>query len=690
MKKIFTIGFTLLTYSLFAQQICFSPQVIENQIANAANPQLVIDEINNLKNTRFIPTKSATTYKIPVVFHIIHNGDEEGTDENISDSIILQQLKRINIDFAGKNPDSINIPAEFKSIFAQADISFCLAKKDPEGNFTTGINRYEYNAESWDFNDINNTIKPETIWERSSYLNIWILKFGGTLSSNLVNGYATPPFSSTSFYEDGVVLNHLKVGNNLSSDIGRTAVHEIGHWLGLFHIWGDDSGACTGDDGIDDTPNQADSYYNCPSGTPNSCGSNDMFMNFMDYTNASCAKMFTHDQTIKMHSVINNFRDSLLISEGCKVKDLVIKDIIFPKGTICQDRILPAIAIQNIGTEAINSYGFSFYLDNVLMFTVLKNEALQAGEIAYLSAASLIEINDNNSHLARFEIATNDTNEYSLNNEQSSSFKCINTGNGYEAIALNENFESTTFPPTNMYIQNDDNSTAWAEFSGTNNKLAYFDNFGNTHFGKDALLTTDYNFFTEPTQDYKLNFDYLYSHIENKNDTLSVYLSIDCGVNWFPVWSKFGDDLSTLSSINSELIYTNQNLKTESINLKSKLLDITGFKKIRFKFENKSGMGNQIYLDNINVSFATSIEEISTSKISFYPNPVNNILNFKNVEQEYLVKLYTNQGSEIASFTIDKNNSSIALNSFTKGLYFIEITEKEKQIFTRAKLFIID
>lgn len=687
MSKFLNLLFVFFSTFSFAQQRCISPNIIEKQILNAQNPQSVIDEMNSLKNSTFIPTKASIIYKIPIVFHIIHNGDSLGTDENISDSIIFEQLKRINTDFAGKNPDSTNIPNEFKAFFAESEIEFCLAKKDPNGTFTTGINRYDFSSNAWDETDIENTIKPQTIWDRASYLNVWICKFGGSLATNLVNGYATPPFTSTASDVDGVVLNYLKVGNNLPNDIGRTAVHEIGHWLGLFHIWGDDAGTCAGDDGIADTPNQADSYYNCPSGTPNSCGSNDMFMNYMDYTDASCSNMFTHDQKDKMHLVLNDFRDSLKFSEGCQVADLVIKEVIFPKGTICQNKILPAAVIQNIGSETVYSYGFSFYLDNISQGDIIIEDTLNPNEFAYLNLPYPIDINDNLVHTARFEIPINESEEYLLNNTFNTNFNCVNTGNGFPPT-LNENFESGTFPPTNMFVQNPNNDIAWTSFSGTTNTVAFFDNYNNTLLGADAIMTTDYDLSEISDVGYNLNFNYLYQNIIDKNDTLSIYFSIDCGVNWFPVWSKYGENLNTGSSTNSELIYTNQKLQTETINLCNYDYMLCGFKKIRFKFENKSGFGNQIYLDNINISFTTSIKHLNESNISLYPNPANDILYFKNIENETFVTLKNISGKLIKTEILDKKNTQIELKKLAKGIYFIEIFELEKQLFKQEKLLV--
>lgn len=112
-------------------------------------------------------------------------------------------------------------------------------------------------------------------------------------------------------------------GGTLSPyNMGRTSTHEIGHYFGLSHTWGDDDNDCSSDDGIEDTPLQAEATYGCPAFpltddcTPENPGI--MFMNYMDYTNDGCMNMFTDDQKAVIRSTIETVRSSLLLSAaGC-------------------------------------------------------------------------------------------------------------------------------------------------------------------------------------------------------------------------------------------------------------------------------------------------------------------------------------------------------------------------------------
>ncbi|HNL07510.1 MAG TPA: hypothetical protein PKH93_08050, partial [Chitinophagales bacterium] len=125
---------------------------------------------------------------IPVVFHVIHNGDAVGSSENISSNYIQAQIAQLNLDYRKLNSDAANIPSVFASVAADVEVEFCLAQRDPSGNATTGINRYNYGQASPTTSYIDNTIKPATIWDRSKYLNIWVTNIGGGIL-----GYATFP-----------------------------------------------------------------------------------------------------------------------------------------------------------------------------------------------------------------------------------------------------------------------------------------------------------------------------------------------------------------------------------------------------------------------------------------------------------------------------------------------------------------
>lgn len=255
-------------------------------------------------------------YYIPVVVHVVHFGEAEGTDRNISASRVQSQIDILNNDF-GKLPGTPG----FNSNSAGADtrIRFCLASVGPNGEATTGIVRVAGSKPSFDFTADNALIKS-SLWDPNRYLNIWTCKIAG---DNYI-GYAQYPFLDSipmplpipDVQPDGVVIDYRVFGDVPAGQSGpfpaynkgRTATHEIGHYLGLIHIWGDGFSCADGaSDFCNDTPPQGSYTSGCPSSV-NSCQSGiaAMFQNYMDYTNDACMNIYTYDQKRRMRIVMRN------------------------------------------------------------------------------------------------------------------------------------------------------------------------------------------------------------------------------------------------------------------------------------------------------------------------------------------------------------------------------------------------
>jgi hypothetical protein len=308
-----------LTGSISAQRVCGTQDhqhAIESIDPSIASNRLAIENhtaqyvANPQKHTRAVVT-------IPVVVHVVYNT----ATQNISDAQIASQIAVMNADFRKLNADVSLVPAGFAPLAADCEIQFCMAQRDPSGNATTGITRTSTTTTAFSTNDnIKRNINGgKDAWPRDSYLNIWV----GNISGGIL-GYAQFPGGTAS--TDGVVCNYTAFGTTGTAaapfNKGRTATHEVGHWLNLNHIWGDDGTSCTGTDNVGDTPNQADENYGCPSFPQVSCsnGANgDMFMNYMDYTDDACMFMFTTGQKTRMQAVLasGGSRFSLTTSLGC-------------------------------------------------------------------------------------------------------------------------------------------------------------------------------------------------------------------------------------------------------------------------------------------------------------------------------------------------------------------------------------
>lgn len=246
--------------------------------------------------------------RIPVVVHVVYTWQPE----NISDAQITSQIDVLNQDFRKKNPDISKVPAAFAPLAADALVEFELATQDPHGSPTNGITR-DYSSNKYFTND--NAVKSKATggadpWPSDKYLNVWVCELDPML------GYAQFPGGPAA--TDGVVIRHSAFGTTgtakAPNDRGRITTHEIGHWLNLLHIWGDDGTGCNGTDYVDDTPNQAGPSYGCPSFPQVTCNNGpngDMFMNYMDYTDNACMYMFTQGQVTRMQACLDSDRRTI-------------------------------------------------------------------------------------------------------------------------------------------------------------------------------------------------------------------------------------------------------------------------------------------------------------------------------------------------------------------------------------------
>jgi hypothetical protein len=316
MRTLLLLQFIMIAFCgpLLAQRDCSSYTYMQQQLVS--NPHLK-NEVNRIE--KFAQSRSGLAakpqggkaiIKIPVVVHILYHHP----GENVSDEAVFSQIRVLNECFRRRSADTINTPAAFQPLAADCEIEFELATSDPLRRRTNGIIRKYTPLITWNPDDRmkSSAEAGDDAWDSNNYLNIWVCNMGRAA------GYSSFPGGPAE--KDGIVVAYNVFGINKKSgyEPGKTAVHEVGHWLGLRHIWGDSE---CGDVLIDDTPFQRTFTPGCPQGVRRSCNNNsngDVYMNYMDLTLDACTNLFTEGQKQRMWASFEESggRSTLLTSYG--------------------------------------------------------------------------------------------------------------------------------------------------------------------------------------------------------------------------------------------------------------------------------------------------------------------------------------------------------------------------------------
>ncbi|MTI21532.1 T9SS type A sorting domain-containing protein [Fulvivirga sp. RKSG066] len=598
-----------------------------------------IDERNQ---TPSFARQEAEIITIPVVVHLIHDGEPIGDGKNLSLAQVESQITVLNEDFRRTNKDASNTPTAFLPVAADIEIQFELAKRDPEGLSTDGIVRVQGGKSVYQIND-QYELKRQSYWPAEDYLNIWVADIG-----NGFLGFAQFPVSTLQGLDDasnyaltdGVVVDYRAFGSvdyvpdaDLSSkyNLGRTTTHEVGHFLGLRHIWGD-SGECTIDDFCDDTPaanGSNNGLGTCTFPGPTSCGNDEMFQNYMDYTDDVCMNLFTEDQKSRMRVVIDNSprRASLKTSKGnvapvMVANDLGIRKILSPQASACELSITPVLEVRNYGTNTITSSSITVKVNGVVEETFPSSHSLTYLEIDTVTFTP-IELPSTGNYTIEFEIATtNGVSDGNADNDQSS--VNINIPETVELPVIVD-FEEQ---PILWTTQNLDELDTWGIVT------APFNNASNQAYRMEFYeyeLEGEIDIFTSPVIDMSninsaaLMFDVSYARFSAINDGLIVTVTEMCNdalTQADTVFAKFGNDLSTISTTSYFVPSGPEDWRNEFVDLSA----YAGSEKVRVSFIAFNSFGNNLYLDNIGIvsndnEDITLEEVISPSRVTCQNSP---------------------------------------------------------------------
>lgn len=583
-------------------------------------------------------TDNATqVYTLPVVVHVIHSGQAVGSGANISNARVQSQITVLNQDYRRQagTPGFNNNP-----VGADTEIQFCLAQRDPNNQPTNGINRVNLGNTTWSENNIETIMKPQTQWDPNRYINIWVCQLGGDLTGVL--GYAQFPSGSTlpgipfsgSANTDGVVIDWRCFGSSALApgsyyqdlDRGRTTTHELGHFFGLRHIWGDSSN-CTVNatdsfqDYCPDTPPANSANFGC---VPNfSCSTQDMIENYMDYSDDICMNIFTQNQKSRMVTTLLNAarRASLTTSNGCQPPQTFGIDggieIVSLNLDACGVNLSPVVRINNFGTNTLTSASIVYNVDGGASTTINWNGSLANGQSQNVNIGNITS--SSGEHV--FNVSLNNPNgqadQNPINNTASSPFEIVSSFN-------------TTTVVFRLQRDNYGSETTWT--------------LTNAAGGAPLYQGGPYSDQVNPpliTQNWNLSANQCY--VFTINDDYGDGICCDYGQGYYDIKTPDGVVIAQGGLFTS--------VETKRFGLQ--LLNI----------EDNAFNGN-VYL---------------------YPNPTKNTLNIHvddNLGLPEQVAIFNTLGQTIFNKTVNNaNDLSIDVSGYSNGVYLVKI-QKEGQIKT--------
>lgn len=552
------------------------------------NPQLVplireenekLDEYTREYSEKEASLRSGTVYVIPVVFHILHDYGPE----NISDDQVYDAMRIMNEDFRKQNADTNLTISAFKPIAWDAEIEFRLAQKDPNGNCTNGIDRI-WTMETYVGDDDSKLNQ----WPRNKYLNIWVAK---TLNNGAA-GYSYNPASTMWDPSiDGVMILHSYVGSIGTGYSGTDGAltHEIGHWLNLNHPWGSTNspGVSCGDDQVNDTP-ETKGWTSCNlNGSVCNPPVIENVQNFMDYS--YCETMYTQGQTTRMRAALtsgtagrnNLWSASNLSATGINVSPfLCAADFKTASTTVCAGQPVQFFDASYNTTPVSWNWTFDWGYPST---------STQQDPTVYYFTPGTYPVSLS---------AGNGTNTFSTTKN---AYITVLPAPG-KSVPYYEGFEISSFPNSDWMISNPDNSGyKWdlktgVAYSGSN--CLKMNNYGNDTIQKDDLLsnTIDLSNYSSATITFRVAYC---QRSSGTLDKLSLYVSTNCGQTWSPRFAKAGSALATSTTQSSSFTPSSSSQWAEfSASLTSAYLT----ENFRMKFTFDCDGGNNLYLDDINIS----------------------------------------------------------------------------------------
>ena len=642
-----------------------------------------------------IPVPKGTVYKIPVVFHVLHNNGIE----NITHEQILSGLANLNRDFRLQNLDASTVQQDFQGMPADVEVEFVLATKAPDGSCFNGVTRtfsilsYQGDDGSSQVNEIisnNNVYQGQ--WPGNKYLNIFVCgSIGGAA------GYTYYPSGNTATsMSNGIWLLHDYLGSigTSSTSHGRVLTHEVGHWLNLPHTWGSTNNPniptnCDTDDGVADTPNCI-GVQSCALNS-NTCNSDDAYWgfnihdnveNYMDYS--YCSKMFTEGQKTRIRTALlsnNTGRSNLwspanIIATGIN-GDLILcnADFTSNRTTICQGQ---SVEFLDVSYNLVTNRVWSFSGGNPSSSTISNPSVTysQPGLYSVTLSASDGTTNDIETKTSYIRVLPSPTS--------------LPFWEGFEAYTSLANLP-------NWEVYNLNNNNAFVLESNTAHsgiKCAKLVNFDDAPSNIDEIMSAPIDLSTIPSGGaVTLSFRYAYrKKMIEDFDYLKVFITNNCGDTWVQRKTIGGNQLSNLATASSWAPSSSQDWVTVHMpNVTSNYF--TADFRMRFRFEGEGG--NNFYLDDINLYAGAPSntlvlgvnDEASFSNPVLYPNPSNEEVHVSYYSQDVddvNVSVLDLNGKVLQHYFIKSNSGQnmvvFDIQALAQGSYMVKLSSTKGQI----------
>ncbi len=639
----------------YQQQITAHPEIEEMRDASEADWMETRD--NYTTGTEVVQT-------IPVVVHVMYYNFED----SISEAQVIDAIDVLNEDFTLTNSDAGNVRANFASIQANMEVRFELAKKDPQGNATRGIN-YQQSDRSL---GANNAIKNELNWPNTRYLNVWVVRaidLGLPPSQGTILGYAAFPYNNQPTTDDGVVIRHDQMGRiGTAVSNGRTLTHEVGHFLDLFHPF---QGGCGAGDGIADTPpipspsssqfcefSRMDCFNTGPA----------MIENFMDYTNDACVNSFTAGQKTKAKRALNqsinpNWRRGMLTTSanhlltginGTTVLAAPTVKFTAERNTVCEGG---SLQFEFLGASHDPSTTYNW------VFTGGGQSFNATGEKPMVTFPDA----------GIYNVGLTVTNATGTDNLVKTGYISVYDDTPYWDNNFTATFE-TDIPNSNWIVHDNGDGRKWttsnvAAFGGT--KSAIMPEFQSRGSGGDDILQSAPILLDRTTQ-ATLRFRYAWARRDNSNqDRLTVFISDDCGATWNLARLISSFNLNTAgANVTNSFVPNNSQWQEASIDLGAYI----GPDPIIIRFSFTGDLGNNLYIDEVRTDVTVSLNEAAAQSLKIYPNPAQEFVQVEYTDNSTSDwSIVNTTGQIVLKGSLENGQSSVNVSDLSSGLYLLQV-----------------